>query len=588
MTRQAIASQHDSGRSLQLSGESLVNLYGEPGPEMGRSKLPLYGAPNAKHFVQNLGSGPVRATLEALGFAWVLSGSTVYYIDSAGTATAAAGASVDPLGWACMDSDGQTITITANNNGYVVSGVAATVTLTLSGNAVDGETVNIGGTIYTWRTSITATAYDVMIGTTASASIDNLIAAINRLGFAGGVYSDSTLRHTSVSAAAGAGDTMTVTALEPGTAGNSIATTETMTNGSFGSATLTGGASWTVNAITDPDFAGASSVAFLDGFMVMSRPNSGVIFISDQYNASAYDALDFTSAEASPDELVRVIVDHRELLAIGKRTIEPFRNVGAADFPFQRVEGGLMERGCIAPASVAKMDNSVFFVGDDRIVYRLQGYTPARISSSSLEEALRLATVAEAEAAEAWTYALAGHHVYVLTFGQQTWCFDAMTNLWHQRRSGTGQTGRWRCQWGVQAFGKMLVGDSLAGNLGELDLDTYTDFGATRRCSARTPNMYADGMRARMHMIELEAEMGVGISTGQGSDPLVMMRTSDDGGKTWSPERTAKLGKIGETKNRARWMRNGSFRQRMVEFAVSDPVKPVLYGWRHETEGGAS
>lgn len=587
MPRLPIATQSAAGRTLQLSGEQLVNLYGEPGPEMGRSKLPLIGAPNAKAFASGMGSGPIRATLEALGYAWALSDGTVYFINDAGTATACGGLTVDTEGWAQMETDGIKIAVCANRNLYIISGTNAAGTLTLTANAGNGETVTIGATVYTWRTVLTAAANDVLIGASASASLDNLIVAINRTGAAGTAYSEATTRHASVTAAAGAGDTMTVTAITAGTAGNGIGTTETMASGSFGAGTLLTGANYTVTAMTDTDFPGASSIAFGDGYILFTVPDSGQWGILGLYDVTTYDALDFTTAETSPDKNKRVIVDHGEAFIFGDRTIEPYSNQGVADFPFVRVPGGRIERGCAAAAAVAKMDNSVYFVGDDRIVYRLDGYKPARVSTAAVEEALRKATTAEVTAAEAWTYALGGHHVYVLSFGTQTWCLDGETGFWHQRKSGTtGAAARWRCQWGVMAHGKMLVGDSDGGNLGELDLDTHTEFSTARRVVARTPTIDAEGGRVVMHTIELDMEMGVGLASGQGSAPLVMMRTSDDGGKTWSPERTASIGALGNNTVRARWNRCGSFLTRIVEFAISDPVKVTLFGWRHKSTAG--
>jgi hypothetical protein len=118
---------------------------------------------------------------------------------------------------------------------------AATGTLTLTGNAANTETVTTGGKTYTFQTTLTDVDGNVLIGASASDSLDNLIAAINLDAGAGSTYAASTTANTYVSAAAGAGDTMDATALVPGTAGNSIATTETLTNGSWGGATLSGG-----------------------------------------------------------------------------------------------------------------------------------------------------------------------------------------------------------------------------------------------------------------------------------------------------------------------------------------------------------
>lgn len=582
MARSAIALQSPSGRSPQLSGEMLVNLYAEPAPPGARVEMALRNAPGLKSFATGMGSGPIRAVREALGYVWVLSGGTVYYVDSAGTATAAAGLTVDTTGRAMMSDDGLTLTVQANINAYNVASAAAVGTLTLAGNAVAAETVTIDTTVYTWRATLTAAANDVLVGATASDSIDNLIAAINRSGAAGVAYSEATEAHSTVTAAAGAGDTMVVTARTAGAAGNSIATAETMTNGSWGAATLAGGSDWTVSAITDPDFLGASAVDFLDGYTIFTRPDSGQWDISDLYAATTLDALDFATAEGSPDKLQRVFVDHREAIAFGEKTIEVYANTGGADFPFSRIEGAFIERGCIAPASIAKMDNGVFWVGDDRMVYRMQGYTPARVSTSAVEEVLRKAT--DIADAEGWTYSLAGHHVYVLTLPTTgiTLTYYAMTNLWQQMRSGTGRTGRWRAQWGCLAFGKSLVGDALDGNLYELDIDTFTENGEQRRWAARTPGEYAGGGLASSHRLELECELGVGLSTGQGSDPKVMVSFSGDGGRTWSPERTGSIGAMGETRKRVVWRRNGSWRgQRITEFSGADPVKTTLFGVNH-------
>jgi hypothetical protein len=119
----------------------------------------------------------------------------------------------------------------------------ATGTLTLTANAGDTETVTIGGLTYTFQTTLVDAANNVLIGATASDSIDNLIAAIMGTAGAGTTYGTGTPVNTSATAAAGAGDTMDVTAKAPGTAGNNVATTETLTNGSFGAATLAGAVS---------------------------------------------------------------------------------------------------------------------------------------------------------------------------------------------------------------------------------------------------------------------------------------------------------------------------------------------------------
>lgn len=122
-----------------------------------------------------------------------------------------------------------------------LSSLKATGVLTLSANVSNLDTVTIGTKTYTFETTLTDVDGNVKIGASASDSIDNLIAAITRGPGGGTIYAQSTIKHTLVTAAAGAGDTMDCTALTAGTGGNTIATTETSATASWGNATLTGG-----------------------------------------------------------------------------------------------------------------------------------------------------------------------------------------------------------------------------------------------------------------------------------------------------------------------------------------------------------
>jgi hypothetical protein len=158
--------------------------------------------------------------------------------------------------------------------------VAASGVLTLTGNAVAGQTVTIGAKTYTWRATVSATANEVKIGDTASDSIDNLIAAITAGSGGGTLYGSATTANADATASAGAGDTMDVEALVAGTAGNSIATTETMTAGSFASATLTGGLQATGWTGASPDFQGNAIAAPSDVEGIFVHCQTGAVVIS--------------------------------------------------------------------------------------------------------------------------------------------------------------------------------------------------------------------------------------------------------------------------------------------------------------------
>lgn len=344
----------------------------------------------------------------------------------------------------------------------------------------------------------------------------------------------------------------------------------------------------TVTRVGDPDYpaVGASSLDYLDGYALWTtNDTSGEWFISALRDIGATDALDFANAESNPDGLVRVLGDQGEAWLFGARTTEVWANTGASPFPFERVPGGgRIEKGCIAARSPVKVDNSIFWLGHDRIVYRADGYRPARVSNHAVEEVLRAGDVSDARG---FTYSQGGHEFYLLTLPSlnRTFAYDAATGWWSERQSGTSLTyAKWDANCVFQAFGKTLVGGEL-GALYELDLDTYTDAGQPIRRAVASLPIFPEGNRAIVNKIELELETGVGLPTGQGSAPEVMMRFSDDDGMTWSNERRASIGAQGRKRVRAEWRRNGMFRSRMYEFAISDPVKVAIHGADFDIEG---
>lgn len=364
-----------------------------------------------------------------------------------------------------------------------------------------------------------------------------------------------------------------------------------LVNVGTGSASVYDADTGVLSAITDADFPRASSVAYVDGYHVFSRPETGQFFISDLLNAASYDALDFATAETYPDQLVRVFVDHREIWLFGDQSTEIWTNTGAAAFPFQRLSGTVLERGCSAAGSVAKMDNSVYWLGNDRVFYKAAGYQPARVSTHALEYALEGYSVVSD--AVAFCYSMEGHAFYVVSFptAGATWVFDAATGQWHERESCDDEgrsLGRWRVGSYAKAYGLHVVGDYASNALYVLDLDIGTEAGIAIRRLAVSPPIAAAGNRLTMSRFELEVETGVGRTTGQGSAPEAMLQWSDDGGRSWSHERWSSMGAIGAYRRRCRWYRLGQFRERYFRISISDPVKVAVLGASAEMERGLS
>ena len=374
----------------------------------------------------------------------------------------------------------------------------------------------------------------------------------------------------------------------------------------------------TFGQITDPDFPGAVTVGYLDGYFVFNEPDSQKLWVTQLFDGFQIDPLEFASAEGSPDGVVGILVDHRECWVFGTDSTEVWYNSGGLDFPLSPIQGAFNEIGCAAPHSIAKMDNTVFWLGADArgqgVIYRAAGYNAQRISTHAIE--WRIQSYLDMGDAVGYTYQQDGHAFYVLSFpsADETWVYDAATGAWHQRSSysaiapsnggfseafneeafyivqaltPSGASGifsrhRSNCQCNFQ--GNIIVGDYANGNVYTFELNVFEDNGIAQRWlrSWRAlPTGQNNLKRTANHSLQLECETGVGIATGQGSDPQAMLRWSDDGGHTYSNEHWASMGKIGATGTRVIWRRLGmtlKLRDRVYEVSGSDPVRIYLTG----------
>jgi hypothetical protein len=341
--------------------------------------------------------------------------------------------------------------------------------------------------------------------------------------------------------------------------------------------------------ITDPDFPGAVSVGYLDGYFVFNEPNSQKFWVTQLLDGSSVDPLDFASAEGAPDGLVGLIVDHREVWLFGTNSVEVWYDAGLLDFPLQRIQGAFNEIGCAAAYSIAKMDNGLFWLGKDArgqgVVYRANGYTGQRISTHAVE--WQIQQYGNLSDAIGYTYQQDGHSFYVLIFpsANTTWVYDVATQAWHERAGWVnGEFTRHRSNCQVFFNSKVVVGDYEDGRIYAFDLDYYQDDDQIQRWY-RTWRALPTGAnnlkRTAHHSLQIDLESGVGINLGQGDDPQVMLRWSDDGGHTWSNEHWAPIGKIGEYYRRVFFRRLGmtlKLRDRVYELSMTDPVKTAIMG----------
>jgi hypothetical protein len=316
------------------------------------------------------------------------------------------------------------------------------------------------------------------------------------------------------------------------------------------------------------DIGGSKRTAYLDQYAIYA-PEGSRFFISALGAAGTIDDLDFASAEARPDRLVSFVVCNRQLYLLGAKSAEVWLNAGTSDFPLQRYEGMVMPVGCIAAYSARNLAGSPVWLGADESgegsVWTANGYQPKRISTRAIEEAFKRST--DLTAATAYTQQWRGSHFYCINLPgiDTTYCFDALTQAWHERAelvSGNYQQHR---VMGCMSFNG-------------LDLALGSD-GVLYKWSAALNNNDGDVLcrdRISPHDATPSGELQVfgafEIDCDRGAGGVVMMRYSNDGGATWKDWRQRTLGELGKYRQRLVWNLNGAARDRVWQVRCTDDV----------------
>lgn len=349
----------------------------------------------------------------------------------------------------------------------------------------------------------------------------------------------------------------------------------------------------TLTVLTDGAFNGADFVDCMDNFLFYNDPGTQAWGCTNAGSVVS-GSLNLGQADSSPDNLVRAISDHQQIFLIGTKTTEVYTDAGLFPFPFQKLPGSLMQHGCAAGNTVARLGESIAWLSsDDRgiaTVIQMVGYSPKRISTHAVEQAINgYQTISDAFA---YSYETSGHEFYVLTFptADVTWCFDLATSMWHKRVSRDTQNVWHRDRGNCCAVfnNRIVVGDYQNGIIYQLSNSVYTEAGAPIIRLRRCPHLTTDLKRQFFRNLQLQFQPGVGLATGQGRDPQVMLQWSNDGGFTFNAPRIKSIGAMGAYKNRAIWRRLGWGRDRIYQVTITDPVNAVIVSANLNASAGAN
>ena len=329
-------------------------------------------------------------------------------------------------------------------------------------------------------------------------------------------------------------------------------------------------------------FAGGDTVCFLDGYFIVNRPNTGQFWVSNAYDGTTWNGLNYATAESNPDNLIRVWAERGLLVLFGAISIEFWQNTGALDFTYSRIVGSPSEVGLAARWSLARCAGWPTFLAKTKrggyIIAQLNGFEAQKLSTPELEYTINhYATV---EDAVAFSYTMSGHDFYQINFPSagMSWLYDANSGGWSQLQS-TGYT-RHLGDLGV-AFGQqIMVSDFSTGNVYTLSDTTYTDNGVYIPRELVGPHLFDSGRLNDVIVSRLRVDMeeGLGLTSGQGSNPQIMLQISRDSGHTWGGELWTSFGNIGQYQQRAEWRRLGLARDWIFKLRVTDPVKVAILG----------
>ncbi|MBU6232389.1 hypothetical protein KGP36_07180 [Patescibacteria group bacterium] len=328
--------------------------------------------------------------------------------------------------------------------------------------------------------------------------------------------------------------------------------------------------------------AGVHSTVHMNGYTLFGV-SDGRVFSSDILSSTSINALNFDTAQRSPDPGTKLFIVGEDLWYFGASSLEVFRYIGGLGFPFQRLQGVTLGEGggCIAKNSVVIVDNAPFWITDKKMVARASGYTPMRVSTSAVEADIDAAISAGiSETIVGFSYALGGHQFYGLRCPLWCWVYDTMTQTWHSKKSYLDRT--WLGVGYVYAFGKHLVLGNADGAIYEMASSFQTEGGQPLIVKLLSRNVNTSPKRLICDALYLDLQAGQGkadsIAT-EGVSPKVMLRVSRDGGETFGTVQRHSIGRQGNYGHQVVFRRLGAANGHgfVFEVSLSSPVVRAVF-----------
>jgi hypothetical protein len=296
-------------------------------------------------------------------------------------------------------------------------------------------------------------------------------------------------------------------------------------------------------------------------------------------------ALEFYSSKVASDPIVALAVVNGSLWIWGTRSLEMWREQNNQDDPLTYVGGSQTSIGCKAKYSVSVIGSYCFWLGSSDIgsdvVYIGDGNSSKPISGDIHEQIIKCQDRANAVG---WSYADGSHIFYILTFrnSNRTFCFDVETGLWHERLKRDILSGQWlayQYQYACRVGDYLYCGTAVTDTLCRLTKDRFLEFDGSQIVRQKiTPTYYDDLYAIMIRDFVVDCNTGyTHLLQGQGSDPMILLEVSFDGGSSFGNVKPKSLGRQGEYKRQVKWNALGTGREVVFRLTLSDPISLTIY-----------
>lgn len=321
--------------------------------------------------------------------------------------------------------------------------------------------------------------------------------------------------------------------------------------------------------VTDPDLGRVIDMLWVDGYFMTT--DGEFLIVTELNDPYAVDPLKYGSSEVDPDPVVALKKVRNEIMAINRYTIEVFQNVGGSGFPFARIDGAQIQRGCVGTHACCNFVDTVAFLGSGRneapAVYLALSGGSQKVSSREVETILQQYTEVELSKVILEPKLDKGHQHLYIHLPDRTLVFDAAATaalgdqVWFTLTSSIVGYSQYRARNFVWCYDKWIFGDPMSARLGTPSGTGSAHYGAVVGWEFGTPIVFNETNGAIFHEMEL---VGLPGDVAFGAEPVIWTSYSFDGQK-WSQERPTRAGKAGQTEQRICWRRQGKMRNWRIQ-----------------------